>query len=177
MLPKHSTNPAITPAPVSGFVKGGSQVKAFLRFVTECPDFGFAHTNHPISFTHQSTASPSSLLQEIVAVPSTPERAKESKMRAVLRGFAVIFHLLPWAMESESIKSFSGCAGSDMGSVHFCCSLFGHKHKRLSPMSSDGSVTTFQCDSGGLCVQLLTSLQSHRKVWREKGIYPANLYS
>lgn len=83
----------------------------------------FACTKPYISFTYQSTASPSSFLHDIV-VSRTPKRPRKSKARVVLRRLAVIFHLpplfsatagnFPSRLWSLSFRSLSGCAGSDI---------------------------------------------------------------
>lgn len=104
MLGKHSVSSAISPAPACGSLKGGRQTEVFLRLVTDMPQLSICtpHIIHPIAFTYQSTGTPFSLLQEISAMAGTAERSKKSKARAVLRGFAVIFYLLPGTLSSLS---------------------------------------------------------------------------
>lgn len=70
-------------------------MEVFLRVTRDSPRLSICTFKSPISFTYQSTASPYSFLHEISDVPRTPERAKKSKERTVLRGFAVIFYLWP----------------------------------------------------------------------------------
>lgn len=173
MLGNHSVYSALSPAPACGSLKGGRQAEDFLRFVIDVPRFSIC-TNPSSHFiylpVHRFTIFTSA---RDFCHGQNPKEGKEEQSKSC--SWRVCCHFL--SVARKSVKSFSAHAGSDVGSILFRGSLFGHKQKRLSPMSPDGSVTPFQCDSGCLCALSLTSLQSHRKVWRERGIYPANLCS
>lgn len=80
--------------------------------------FLFAFTKLSISFTYQSTASPSSFLHDIFAASRTPKRPRKSKATVVLRSLAVIFchfysmaqqETFPWIVESEFQISLRPC--------------------------------------------------------------------
>lgn len=141
-----------------------------------------ARTKPYISFTYQSTASPSSFLHDIVVAFRIPKRPRKNKARGVLRSLAVIFYLAPlfhgtagnfphgsWSLSFKSLRLCWLWHLIPFASAICCLGIFrmGRIPCNCVILSQHASVTL---NAFVLNCWLLNSLQRHQKVLaRKKG--------